>query len=209
MSVGVGLLDAEADVPPALLDRAARGPGATSPGCRERPAHGLVLTPKSMAIVGSSTRMGGSGRGALAVGDRVADVDVLDAGDRDDVAGGGALDLDALQPLPAVERASACRAPACRRRGRACTGRRRRARRRRRGRSRAGRRSRRSRGCWPGTGSARRARGAGPGSALDDGLEERPQVGARLGEVAGRGAGARVGVDDREVELLPRSRRGR
>jgi len=39
---------------------------------------------------------------------------------------------------------------------------------------------------------------------LDDRLEERPQVGARLRHVAGGGAGLGAGIDDREVELILR-----
>src|SRR6185369_2474146 len=42
-------------------------------------------------------------RRRVLVGDRVADVDLFDAGDRDDVARIGPLDLDALQAVPAVE----------------------------------------------------------------------------------------------------------
>ena len=68
-----------------------------------RPPQGEVLTPKIIAIVGSSTRIGGSGTGALAVGDGVADVDLLDAGDRDDVAGARARHLAALEAVPGVE----------------------------------------------------------------------------------------------------------
>ena len=45
----------------------------------------------------------GQGAGALAVGDGVADVDLFDAGNGDDVAGGDAGGLDALEPAPAVE----------------------------------------------------------------------------------------------------------
>ncbi len=39
----------------------------------------------------------------LHVGDRLADRDVLDAGEADDVAGGGFLDVDALQAVERIE----------------------------------------------------------------------------------------------------------
>src|SRR5439155_13506556 len=42
-------------------------------------------------------------RAPLAVTNRPAEVDVFDAGERDDVTRRGALELDALQPLPAVD----------------------------------------------------------------------------------------------------------
>ena len=54
----------------------------------------------------------------LDVGDRLADRDVLDAGQADDVAGGGFLDVDALQAVERVELGDLGRAaPRCR----ACT----------------------------------------------------------------------------------------
>jgi hypothetical protein len=98
----VGGLDADGDVgqqlAPEPLAELARGDVLPS-----RPAIGEVLTEKIMAIVGSSIWIAGSGRGPLAIADRLADGDLLEAGDGDDVAGTGLGDLDALQPLVAVE----------------------------------------------------------------------------------------------------------
>ena len=74
--------------------------------CREvtywpsRPANGEVLTPKIIDTVGSSIAIGGMAVGILGVGDRLADRDVLDAGQADDVAGRGLTSIiDALQAL--------------------------------------------------------------------------------------------------------------
>ena len=68
-----------------------------------RPAIGEVLTPKIIDTVGSSIAIGGIGDRVLDVGDRLADRDVLDAGQADDVAGGRLLDLDALQAVERVQ----------------------------------------------------------------------------------------------------------
>ena len=54
--------------------------------------------PKIIDTVGSSTAIGGIASG-VGVGDRLADRDVLDAREADDVAGRGLGDLDAFQPL--------------------------------------------------------------------------------------------------------------
>ena len=54
-----------------------------------RPAIGDVLTPKIIDTVGSSMAIGGIGMPVLGIGDRLADRDVLDAGEADDVARGG------------------------------------------------------------------------------------------------------------------------
>jgi hypothetical protein len=59
-------------------------------------------------------------RRMFAVGDRVADLDLLDAGDGDDVAGLGGVDPDALEPSQ-VETCVIFTASARRRRGRAHT----------------------------------------------------------------------------------------
>ena len=67
------------------------------------PANGELLTGNIMLTVGSSTVTRGSGRGFSRVGDGVADVDVVEARERDDVARPGLVDLDALQPLERVE----------------------------------------------------------------------------------------------------------
>ena len=67
--------------------------------CPSRPAIGEVLTPKIIDTVGSSMAIGGIAHRVLGIGDRLADGDVLDAGEADDVAGGGLLDLDALQAV--------------------------------------------------------------------------------------------------------------
>jgi hypothetical protein len=50
------------------------------------------LTPKIIAIVGSSTAIDGQRLRVLDRCDGVADVDVLDAGECDDLAEAGALD---------------------------------------------------------------------------------------------------------------------
>ena len=68
-----------------------------------RPAIGDVLTPKIIETVGSSTAIGVSARPVLDVGNRLADGDVLDAGQADDVAGGGVGDVDAAQPFEREE----------------------------------------------------------------------------------------------------------
>ena len=64
-----------------------------------RPAIGDVLTPKIIDTVGSSTGMRGMATRCSGLGDRLADRDVLDAGETDDVAGGRLLDLHALQAV--------------------------------------------------------------------------------------------------------------
>jgi hypothetical protein len=66
------------------------------------PANGDVLTPIRILMVGCSTWMRGSARvlpARVEVDDRVADVDVLDAGDGDDLARRRLCDRRALQPL--------------------------------------------------------------------------------------------------------------
>ena len=52
------------------------------------PANGETLDEKSIATVGSSMRMTRQRHGLLGVGDGLADLDGLDAGDRDDIARG-------------------------------------------------------------------------------------------------------------------------
>ena len=54
-----------------------------------RPASGEVLTPKTIDTVGSSIGDGRNREAMLRIGDGLADGDVLDAGEADDVAGGG------------------------------------------------------------------------------------------------------------------------
>ena len=71
--------------------------------CPSRPAIGDVLTPKTIDTVGSSIAIGGMAIAVLDVGDRLADRDVLDAGQADDVAGGGLLNVDALQAVEGIE----------------------------------------------------------------------------------------------------------
>ena len=73
--------------------------------CPSRPANGEVLTPKIVETVGSSIAIVGDRHGRLGVRDRLADHDVLDAGEADDVAGCGRLDVD---PPQAVEREQFC-----------------------------------------------------------------------------------------------------
>ena len=58
-----------------------------------RPANGEVLTPKVSCSVGSSIAIAGSASGASGLGQGGADLDVGEAGDRDDVAGAGRVDL--------------------------------------------------------------------------------------------------------------------
>ena len=67
------------------------------------PANGETLDENSIETVGSSMRMSGSATGFSRSADGLADVDRLDAGDGDDLAGACPRDLDALQPLVAVE----------------------------------------------------------------------------------------------------------
>ena len=57
------------------------------------PASGEVLTPKVMRSTGSSTVRRGSGSGSLGVGDRVADLDLGEAGHDEQVAGHELVDL--------------------------------------------------------------------------------------------------------------------
>ena len=71
--------------------------------CPSRPAIGDVLTPKIIDTVGSSIATGGIAMPMLGVGDGLADGDVLDAGEADDVAGSGLLDFDPLQAVEGVE----------------------------------------------------------------------------------------------------------
>ena len=55
--------------------------------------------PNTIDTVGSSTAIGGIAIRMLGIGDRLADGDVLDAGEADDVARRRPRNLDALQPL--------------------------------------------------------------------------------------------------------------
>ena len=67
--------------------------------CPSRPASGEVLIPMVIDRLGSSTCSGSSGDRVVGVGERLADRDLLEAGDRDDVAGTRGLGRDALQRL--------------------------------------------------------------------------------------------------------------
>ena len=58
-----------------------------------------MLTPKIIDTVGSSTAIRGDGHAVIRTRDRFADRDVLDARETHDVAGGGLLDLHALQAV--------------------------------------------------------------------------------------------------------------
>src|SRR5205814_8082124 len=97
-----GLLDAQADVPAPFVEEAlAHHPGsdpatrASRPRARvdaEEHGDGRLVDPDRRQRLR-----------ALAVGDRVPDVDLLDPRDGDDVAGERALDLEALEAPPAVE----------------------------------------------------------------------------------------------------------
>ena len=69
--------------------------------CPSRPAIGDVLTPKIIDTVGSSIAIGGIAIAVLDVGDRLADRDVLDAGEADDVAGGRLLMSTRFRPSKA------------------------------------------------------------------------------------------------------------
>jgi hypothetical protein len=95
----VGVLDANADVAPLLLRESlpqlARGDvGALAP----RPRRGVGGEDhRDRRFIDAN---GGEGARVLAVGDGVADVDFLDAGHGHDVAGFGALGLDALEAAP-------------------------------------------------------------------------------------------------------------
>src|SRR5262249_3651024 len=99
---GVRFLDADADVAPALREQ----PLAPLAGCDAAPA---ATRPRARVdaedhrdgrLVDADRRQR---RGPLAIRDGVADRDVLDPGDRDDVAGEGLLEVDALQTPPAVD----------------------------------------------------------------------------------------------------------
>ena len=53
--------------------------------------------------LGSSTVITGSGTRIVGIGQRLADVDLADAGDRDDLARAGFVDRDAVERLGDVE----------------------------------------------------------------------------------------------------------
>jgi hypothetical protein len=144
---------------------------------------------------------GRQGLRLLGVGDGVADGDVLDAGHGDDVAGGGALDLDALQALPAVEPgdlAGALRPVVATERIDAALA--------------------QLAADQPADGEppdvvvvgevvglelrGGRLDDRGARQLLDDHVEERAEIGPGDGQIAGRRAGPRVGVDDREFDLM-------
>ena len=63
--------------------------------CPSRPAKGEVLTPKVSCSVGSSMAIAGSASGALGSASVAPILDVGEAGQGDDVAGAGRVDLDA------------------------------------------------------------------------------------------------------------------
>ena len=175
--------------------------------CREvtnwpsRPAIGEVLTPKIIDTVGSSTAIGVSALRSTHVGDGFADGDVLDAGEADDVAGGGVGDVDAAQALegeelrhlrllhPAVELADRNRIadfdPAVEH-------------------APDGDASQVVAGVEVGHEHLQRRLGIAPRRrhAVDDDVEERPQILARLVHFHARRPGPGAGVDDGEVDLL-------
>ena len=61
------------------------------------PDSGVELTPKVMRRTGSSTFSLGQGHRVLGIGQRVADLDLGEAGDHEEVAGDALRDLDSLQ----------------------------------------------------------------------------------------------------------------
>ena len=136
------------------------------------------------------------------VGDRLADRDLRDAGDRDDLAGAGPSAATRASPRSrrAPRRARSSTVPS--RRHQATFSPLRDRARGARGRARAGRRRRRRRG-W-----SRAPAGRGPrrtparGSRSTSRLEQRAQVGALVALGQRRPAGLGVGVDDRELDLL-------
>ena len=67
------------------------------------PASGEVLIPSVIASDGSSTTLTGSGRGSSSVRDRLADRHLGQAGERDDLAGAGLVGGDAVERLGHVE----------------------------------------------------------------------------------------------------------
>ena len=69
------------------------------------PASGDLFTMKFMVSVGSSTPTIGEALGLLRIGERGADDEVLDAGDRDDLARGGDVGLDLVEALEGVDHA--------------------------------------------------------------------------------------------------------
>jgi hypothetical protein len=71
--------------------------------CPSRPDIGDVLTPKIIETVGSSTRDDRHRRRILRIGDRLANRDVLDPGETNDVAGCRVVDVDALEAFEREE----------------------------------------------------------------------------------------------------------
>ena len=160
-----------------------------------------MLTPKIIDTVGSSTAIGVSAQTVLDVGDRLADGDVLDAGQADDVAGRRVGDVDAAQAFEgeelgdlrlldaAVELADGDRVAdldppvedAADRDASEVVAR-----------------------VEVGDEHLQRRIGIAPRRrhAVDDGVEERPQVLARLGDAHARGPGPGARVEHREVDLL-------
>src|SRR5262249_23670909 len=97
-----GLLDPQAHVPPALLEEALPQPPGRDLAARASGPRARVDAEhhRDRRLVDPDRRQR---RGALAVGDRLPDPDVVDAGDGYDVAGARALELDSLEAAPAVE----------------------------------------------------------------------------------------------------------
>ena len=67
--------------------------------CRPCRTSGEVFTPKVMRSTGSSTVRRGQRRGVVRVGERVADLDLGEPGDDEQIAGGALVDLDAADAL--------------------------------------------------------------------------------------------------------------
>ena len=88
-----GVVDAQADVS-LLLEEESLAQLARGDEFAFAAGPGELLALKIIAMVGSSMRSGGSGLGSFAVGDGIADADVLDAGDGDDIAASAARDFD-------------------------------------------------------------------------------------------------------------------
>ena len=80
-----------------------------------RPAKGPLLTEKTMAMVGSSIVMSGSGCGFFERAEALADGDAGDAGDGDDVADRGLVGVDALEAVEGEELGDLDRLRGCRR----------------------------------------------------------------------------------------------
>ena len=87
-----------------------------------RPANGELFTSNVMLIVGSSTTSGGSASGCAGSQSVSEIVGILDAGERDDVAGARLVDLDAIEAEEAEHLHDCARCAPCPSRSTTATG---------------------------------------------------------------------------------------